>query len=168
MRAGPACDIRRWRLPAEDSTFPHVNALLAVLCCWKQLRIKASPLGPHPPDPGPTPANAPVLSHAMCNHGSRGNSCNTAALSTSMVHTERSHDVFYLHYSRKQNSKFGATAALGDPTGGAGTFMELKVARPGIKNLRNLKDNGSAPPPPLTSSALFMRCSGNATTQISR
>lgn len=29
--AGPACDIRRWRLPAEDSSFPHVNALLAVL-----------------------------------------------------------------------------------------------------------------------------------------
>lgn len=93
--AGPACDIRRWRLPAEDSTFPHVNVLLAVLCYWKQLQterrrrkrlLRLVPgAGAATPDPGPARANAPVLSHAMCNHGSRGNSCNSAALLTSMV-----------------------------------------------------------------------------------
>lgn len=35
--AGPACDTGRWRLPAEVSTFPHVNVLLALSCYCKQL-----------------------------------------------------------------------------------------------------------------------------------
>lgn len=41
---GPACvcvcvgDAPRWCLPAEASTFPHVNVLLAASCYWKQLQ----------------------------------------------------------------------------------------------------------------------------------